>query len=174
MIGNVSTRSDEITALLAARGPLGLDVLARLVNVTPAMLRRHLEEHPTRQTFGLLLRAQHRYSDQFSLDYYFSVLLNLRFFWAQWDYSVTEPRRQGSGFCPGLSAYAGGLRSLWSSLRPGGVSPVVHGYKSEQKSSILHRLFKIVAAINFCFYSTHRARGRKLRRDHRRGAAPYY
>jgi|CZKT01.1.fsa_nt_gi hypothetical protein len=46
MIGNVSTRSDEITALLAARGPLGLDVLARLVNVTPAMLRRHLEEHP--------------------------------------------------------------------------------------------------------------------------------
>jgi hypothetical protein len=50
---------------------------------------------------------------------------------------------------------------LWSSLRPGGVSPVVHGYKSEQKSSILHRLFKIVAAINFCFYSTHRARGRK-------------
>jgi hypothetical protein len=33
MVGNLSTRSDEITALLAARGLLSLEVLARLVNV---------------------------------------------------------------------------------------------------------------------------------------------
>ncbi len=46
MVGNLSPRSDEITALLAARGPLSLEVLARLVNVAPVMLRRHLDEHP--------------------------------------------------------------------------------------------------------------------------------
>ena len=46
MVGNLSTRSDEITALLAAGGPLSLEVLARLVNVAPVLLRRHLDEHP--------------------------------------------------------------------------------------------------------------------------------
>jgi SEC-C motif len=46
MTGNISTRSDEIAALLAARGPLALEVLARLANVTPVMLRRYLDEHP--------------------------------------------------------------------------------------------------------------------------------
>jgi hypothetical protein len=39
-------RSDEIAALLAARGPLSLEVLARLVNVAPGVLGRHLAEHP--------------------------------------------------------------------------------------------------------------------------------
>jgi hypothetical protein len=39
-------RSDEITALLAARGQLSVEALARLVNVTPVELRRHLDEHP--------------------------------------------------------------------------------------------------------------------------------
>src|SRR5258708_21365852 len=54
MSGNLRARSDEITparsdeivALLAARGPLSLEVLARLVNVAPVALRRHLDEHP--------------------------------------------------------------------------------------------------------------------------------
>src|SRR5258707_12418381 len=54
MSGNLRARSDEITparsdeivALLAARGPLSLEVLARLVNVGPVALRRHLDEHP--------------------------------------------------------------------------------------------------------------------------------
>ena len=46
MVGSLSTRSDEITALLAARGPLSLEVLARLVNVAPVVLGRYLAEHP--------------------------------------------------------------------------------------------------------------------------------
>ncbi|SRR6266566_591134 len=46
MVGNISTRSDEITALLMARGPLPVEALARLVDVAPAVLRRHLDEHP--------------------------------------------------------------------------------------------------------------------------------
>jgi hypothetical protein len=46
MAGNISSRSDEIAALLAARGPLSLEVLARLVNVAPVALGRYLDEHP--------------------------------------------------------------------------------------------------------------------------------
>lgn len=46
MVGSLSTRSDEIIALLAARGPLSLEVLARLVNVAPVVLGRYLAEHP--------------------------------------------------------------------------------------------------------------------------------
>ncbi len=37
MVGNISTRSDEITALLMARGPLPVEALARLVDVAPAV-----------------------------------------------------------------------------------------------------------------------------------------
>jgi hypothetical protein len=46
MDGDLPARSDEITALLVARGPLSVEALARLVNVAPAVLRRHLDEHP--------------------------------------------------------------------------------------------------------------------------------
>jgi len=46
MVGNLFARSDEITALLAARGPLSLEMLARVVNVAPVVLGRYLAEHP--------------------------------------------------------------------------------------------------------------------------------
>jgi hypothetical protein len=46
VVGSLSARSDEITALLAAGGPLSLEVLARLVSVAPVMLGRYLAEHP--------------------------------------------------------------------------------------------------------------------------------
>jgi hypothetical protein len=46
MDGDLATRSDEIAALLVARGPLSVEALARLVNVAPAVLRSHLDEHP--------------------------------------------------------------------------------------------------------------------------------
>jgi hypothetical protein len=46
MSGHLPARSDEITALLAATGQLSVEALARLVNVTPVELRRHLDEHP--------------------------------------------------------------------------------------------------------------------------------
>jgi len=46
MADNLAIRSNEIVALLAARGPLSLEALARLGNVAPAVLRKQLAEHP--------------------------------------------------------------------------------------------------------------------------------
>jgi tetratricopeptide (TPR) repeat protein len=46
MVGHLAIRSDEIDALLAARGPLSLEALAGLTDAAPDVLRRHLEEHP--------------------------------------------------------------------------------------------------------------------------------
>jgi hypothetical protein len=46
MAGELSTRSDEIVAVLAVRGPLSLDELAVLADVPPRVLGRYLEENP--------------------------------------------------------------------------------------------------------------------------------
>src|SRR5271166_2129804 len=46
MAGELSIRSEEIAAVLAAGGPLSLEELAALADVPPRVLGRYLEEHP--------------------------------------------------------------------------------------------------------------------------------